>query len=215
MHTVQLPVVVPAGLTSTGAPDEPGMSRPHAGGEVCDVGALLLRLADGDARAFTELYERTSHRVYGLVRRILVDAEMSAETTQDVFLALWVGGTARFDPSKGSGMAWVMTLAHHRAVDKVRAEESHRARDMRWSLKNRGTDHDQVAEAVIGGCEVDVLRSGLGTLSAVQREAIHLAYYGGMTYVEVADHLGVPIPTAKTRIRDGIKRLSSYLHDSA
>jgi RNA polymerase sigma-70 factor (ECF subfamily) len=213
MHTVQLPVVLPAGLTSTGAPGESGQSSAHAGGGSCDVGTLLLRLADGDARAFTELYERTSHRVYGLVRRILVDADMSAETTQDVFLALWVGGAARFDPDKGSGMSWVMTLAHHRAVDKVRAEESHRARDVRWGLRNRGTDHDQVADAVVSNCEVDVLRSGLGTLSAVQREAIHLAYYGGMTYVEVADHLGVPVPTAKTRIRDGIKRLSSHLRD--
>jgi RNA polymerase sigma-70 factor (ECF subfamily) len=186
-----------------------------ADGQVCEVGALLLRVGDGDAQAFAELYERTSHRVFGLARKVLVDAEMSAETTQDVFLALWIGGAARFDPLKGSGMSWMMTLAHRRAVDKVRAEESHRVRDSRWGIRNRDVDYDQVAEAVIQGSESDAVRAGLRTLSDVQRQAIHLAFYSGLTYIQVADHLGVPVPTAKTRIRDGIRRLGSCLRESA
>jgi RNA polymerase sigma-70 factor (ECF subfamily) len=174
-----------------------------------------MRAADGDVPAFEDLYERTVHRVYGLVRKVLVDAEMSAETTQDVFLALWVDGAARFDPAQGTGMSWVMTLAHRRAVDKVRAEQNHRVRDLRWGIKNHDVDYDQTAGTVIQKAETEEVRSCLKALSVVQREAIGLAYYAGMTYTQVADHLGIPVPTAKTRIRDGIKRLSSCLQDTA
>jgi RNA polymerase sigma-70 factor (ECF subfamily) len=216
MHTVQLHVASPSSDTSSpGAAAEPSPMGGGADAQVCEVGALLLRVGDGDAQAFAELYERTSHRVFGLARKVLVDAEMSAETTQDVFLALWIGGAARFDPLKGSGMSWMMTLAHRRAVDKVRAEESHRVRDSRWGIRNRDVDYDQVAEAVIQGSESDAVRAGLRTLSDVQRQAIHLAFYSGLTYIQVADHLGVPVPTAKTRIRDGIRRLGSCLRESA
>lgn len=208
MLTAQLPVLAPP----TCASDAP--ARAGTGRQVCEVGALLLRVAEGDRAAFDELYGRTSHRVFGLVRKVLVDAEMSAETTQDVFLALWLGGAARFDPAQGSGISWVMTLAHRRAVDKVRAEESHRVRDLRWGIKNRDADYDQVADAVVQRSETDAVRSCLSSLSVLQRQAIDLAYYAGMTYVQVADHLGIPASTAKTRIRDGIKRLSSCLQDS-
>lgn len=182
-------------------------------GRVCDVGALLLRVDDGDVQAFTELYGRTCQRVYGRIRRVLVDEEMSAEVMQDVFLSLWDGGAARFDPARGSGMSWVMTLAHRRAVDRVRLEESHRSRDLTWGVRNRGVDVDSVTEAAIQDSETGAVRSGLRTLSTVQREAIYLAYYRGLTYSQVADHLGIPLPTAKTRIRDGIKHLGSQLQD--
>lgn len=183
----------------------------HAG----EPGALLVRVAQGDAQAFDDLYKQTSRRVYGIVRRIVCDAEMSAETTQDVFLALWQDGAARFDPALGTGMSWIMTLAYRRAVDKVRAEESHRTRDLRWGIKNRDVDYDQVADAVLHQLETDALRGSLSSLSGVQREAIHLAYYAGMTYAEVAAYLGIPLPTAKTRIRDGIRRLRNSLQDAA
>ncbi|MHA7178951.1 ECF RNA polymerase sigma factor SigK [Arthrobacter sp. MDB2-24] len=206
MLTAPLPVLSPRS-----SPPDPSA---RAGGPV-SVGPLLLRVADGDVAAFTTLYECTSRRVYGLVRRVLVDAEMSAETTQDVYLALWQGGAARFEPALGSGMSWILTLAHRRAVDRVRAEESSRARDLNWGIRNRDVDYDQVADAVVQRAETDAIRAGLRMLSAVQREAIDLAYYAGMTYTQVADHLGIPVPTAKTRIRDGIKRLSSCLQESA
>jgi RNA polymerase sigma-70 factor (ECF subfamily) len=217
MLTAQLPILAPpTRASSTGACAARGAAGPNAGagGQVCEVGALLMRVADGDVRAFDDLYERTAHRVYGLVRKVLVDVELSAETTQDVFLALWVGDAARFDPVQGSGMSWMMTLAHRRAVDRVRAEESHRVRDLRWGIKNHDVDYDQVADTVIQQAETEAVRSSLEALSPVQREAIELAYYGGLTYVQVADQLGVPVPTVKTRIRDGIRRLSSCLQDS-
>lgn len=208
MLTAQLPIVSrPASAPFT--PASGGVGR-----EVREVGSLLLRVAGGDTPAFDELYERTSRRVYGLVRKVLVDAEMSAETTQEVFLALWLDGAARFDPTAGSGMSWILTLAHRRAVDKVRAEQSHRARDLRWGIRNRDVDYDQVADTVIQRSETEAVKAGLGTLTDLQREAVHLAYDVGMTYVQVADHLGIPVPTAKTRIRDGIKRLGSCLQAS-
>jgi RNA polymerase sigma-70 factor (ECF subfamily) len=115
MVTAQLPILSPSTRMSSAGPSAPR----RASMQVCEVGALLTRVAGGDTQAFEDLYERTVHRVYGLVRKVLVDAEMSAETTQDVFLALWVDGAARFDPAQGTGMSWVMTIAHRRAVDKV------------------------------------------------------------------------------------------------
>jgi RNA polymerase sigma-70 factor (ECF subfamily) len=211
MVTAQLPILFPP--TRVSSAKSPSSRR--VSGQVCEVGALLMRVADGDVPAFEDLYEHTVHRVYGLVRKVLVDTEMSAETTQDVFLALWVDGAARFDPVQGTGMSWVMTLAHRRAVDKVRAEQNHRVRDLRWGIKNYDVDYDQTADTVIQRAETEEVRSCLKALSVVQREAIGLAYYAGMTYTQVADHLGIPVPTAKTRIRDGIKRLSSCLQDTA
>ncbi|MHA7285949.1 ECF RNA polymerase sigma factor SigK [Arthrobacter sp. MDT3-44] len=219
MLTAQLPIVSrPARTSSTHVSSISAFKAPAgtgSGGPVCEVGSLLLRVADGDVQAFDELYERTSRRVYGLVRKVLVDAEMSAETTQDVFLALWSDDAARFDPIRGSGMSWIMTLAHRRAVDKVRAEESHRVRDLRWGIKNQTVDYDEVADIVVQRSETEAVTACLSTLTVVQREAIQLAYYAGMTYTQVAEHLGIPVPTAKTRIRDGIKRLSSCLQDPA
>lgn len=212
MLTAQLPVVPPRSRT-TDVLDAPGAVTPD--GEACAIGTLLLRVADGNVAGFDELYRCTSHRVYGLVRKVLIDAEMSAETMQDVYLALWLGAAGRFDPSQGSGMSWIMTIAHRRAVDRVRSEQAHRIRDLRWGIKNQDVDYDEVVDPVIQRIETDMVRAGLDELSPVQREAIDLAYFAGMTYVEVAGHLGIPVPTAKTRIRDGIKRLRTSLQASA
>jgi len=217
MHTAQVPVLrrlsspVPSspGPASSGAWTAVSDDRP-----VSDVDALLLRVGQGDAQALEDLYRQTSARVYGLARKVLIDAEMSSETTQDVFLALWQGTAARFDPALGSGMSWIMTVTHRRAVDKVRSEESHRTRDLKWGIKNQDIDYDQVADTVVQQSEAEALRACLRTLSAAQHEAIHLAYYAGLTYLEVAERLGIPGSTAKTRIRDGIKRLRTSLQDT-
>ncbi len=179
------------------------------------VDLLLLRVADGDVQAFDALYTLTSRRVYGLVRRTLSDAELSAEITQDGFLGLWHGAAARFDSELGSGMSWILTLAHRRAVDRVRSEESHRKRNLRWCTKNQDVDYDTVADVAIRESEATAVHASLDALSAVQREAIHLAYFAGLTYVQVAERLGIPIPTAKTRIRDGIRRLRKALAEEA
>ena len=214
MSTVQQSVI-PSAQAPASADASPMGGDAPAGAvleqPVGTVGVLLQRVAQQDAEAFGELYTLTSGRVYGLVRRTLSDAELSAEITQDVYLAVWQTHAARFDPRLGSGLSWIMTLAHRRAVDRVRSEESLRARHLRWSTKNRDVDYDQVSDAVIQHSESAAVRACLSALSAKQREAIDLAYYAGLTYVEVAERLGIPIPTAKTRIRDGILRLRKAL----
>lgn len=176
-----------------------------------DVAALLLAVAEGDERAFTALYRVGSPRVHAIVRRIVVDEQLSVEVTQEVFLSLWLETAARYDPAKGSGISWLLTLAHRKAVDKVRLEQTHRARTFAYGIKNLDVDFDCVSETVLAQWEAVQVRRGLATLSEAQREAICLAYYGAMTYREVAEHLGIPVPTAKTRIRDGLKRLGLCL----
>lgn len=174
-----------------------------------DLSALLIAAGSRDERAFEELYEFTCRRVHGLVRRVLIDAEISAEVTQEVFLALWQTHSALYDPAKGSPMSWVMTLTHRRAVDRVRSEQTRRVRAPNWGTGHDDTDYDQVAKTVINHEEAASIRTCLGVLTPLQREAIDLAYYAGLTYVDVAHRLGIPIPTAKTRIRDGIKNSGS------
>jgi RNA polymerase sigma-70 factor (ECF subfamily) len=176
-----------------------------------DVAALLLAVAEGNERAFTALYRVGSPRVHAIVRRIVVDEQLSVEVSQEVFLSLWLETAARYDPSKGSGISWLLTLAHRKAVDKVRLEQTHRARTFAYGTKNLDVDFDSVSETVLARSEAVQVRQGLATLSEAQRVAICLAYYGAMTYREVAEHLGIPVPTAKTRIRDGIRKLGLCL----
>ncbi|RJT74895.1 sigma-70 family RNA polymerase sigma factor [Arthrobacter cheniae] len=185
-----------------------GPERTAALSEMC---ALLIAVGGRDERAFEELYRHTRCRVYGLVRRVLIDAEISAEVTQEVFLALWQTNAASYDPAKGSPMAWLMTLTHRKAVDRVRSEQSRRVRDLNWGIGHQDTDYDQVFETVIDHEEAASVRTCLGILTPIQREAIDLAYYTGFTYVDVANRLGIPVPTAKTRIRDGITKLGACL----
>ncbi|RJT75126.1 sigma-70 family RNA polymerase sigma factor [Arthrobacter cheniae] len=178
-----------------------------------DLSALLIAVGGGDERAFEELYRLTRCRVHGLVCRVLIDAEISAEVTQEVFLVLWQTNAARYHPAKGSPMGWLMTLTHRRAVDRVRSEQARRVRDLNWGTSHQDTDYDQVSETVIDNEEAASVRTCLGILTPPQREAIDLAYYRGFTYVDVANRLGIPVPTAKTRIRDGIKKLGACLRD--
>ncbi|MBG6217763.1 RNA polymerase sigma-70 factor (ECF subfamily) [Arthrobacter sp. CAN_A6] len=172
---------------------------------------MLSGVAGHDEEAFDELYRQCSRRVYWLVHKVVVDPGMSADTTQEVFLTLWQGGTARYDPHKGSAMSWILTIAHRKAVDKVRSEQAHRVRALRWGIANQDVDYDHVSETVITRNEAATITACLDDLSALQREAIHLAYYTGLSYSDVAQHLGIPAATAKTRIRDGIQRLRTCL----
>ncbi|MBG6185402.1 RNA polymerase sigma-70 factor (ECF subfamily) [Arthrobacter sp. CAN_A214] len=190
------------------APNSPNPSHPSSS-ELAD---LLCSVGEQDEEAFDELYRRCSHRVYGLVRKVIVDAGMSADTTQEVFLALWQGGTARYDSNKGTAMSWILTIAHRKAVDKVRLEQAHRVRALQWGITHQDVDYDHVSETVLARDEATTVTACLDDLSALQREAIHLAFYIGLSYSDVAEYLGIPTATAKTRIRDGIKRLSTCLN---
>jgi RNA polymerase sigma-70 factor, ECF subfamily len=178
--------------------------------EAAELGELLALVGGGDANAFASFYDRTSARVYGVALRVLRDAGFAEETTQEIYLQVWRTASS-FDPAKGSAPAWLMTLAHRRAVDRVRSEQSHTDREFTYGTQNLPGEFDTVIEEVWDRIERRAVLECLNTLTSSQRESIELAYYGGYTYREVADHLGVGVSAIKSRIRDGLIRLRGCL----
>ncbi|MFT4082309.1 MAG: ECF RNA polymerase sigma factor SigK [Nocardioides sp.] len=171
---------------------------------------LLRTCARGGDAAFADLYDRTSARVYGLVLRVVRDPAQAEEVTQECFLEIW-RTSSRFELARGSALAWMMTIAHRRAVDRVRAAESARQRETVYEERNRPVNHDSTAEVVQASFEARRVRSALAGLTPIQRQAVELAYLGGCTHTEVAVLLDLPLGTAKTRIRDGLIRLRDVL----
>ncbi|NBM18459.1 sigma-70 family RNA polymerase sigma factor, partial [Streptomyces sp. GC420] len=160
----------------------------------------------GDQGAFEELYGQVSGPVYGLVLRVVRDPAQSEEVTQEVLLEMW-RTAARFDPARGTALAWILTLAHRRAVDRVRTARAASEREQRIGRRDQGPAFDQVAEAVEGTLEREWVRRCLDRLTTLQRQSVTLAYYDGYTYREVADRLSIPLGTVKTRMRDGLMKL--------
>ena len=171
---------------------------------------LLGLVAGGDEPAFAELYRRVAPAVFGLVTKVVRDPAQAEEVTQEVFVELW-RTAARFDPARGSARSWIMTCAHRRAVDRVRSAESAARRDDLAGRRDQGRPYDEVVEQVETGLERERVRRGLAALTDLQREAVVLAYYSGYTHREIAELLGVPSGTVKTRLRDGLLRLRDHL----
>ncbi|HEX4442003.1 MAG TPA: sigma-70 family RNA polymerase sigma factor [Galbitalea sp.] len=174
------------------------------------LGDLLGRTAEGDERAFGELYDQFSNRVFGLVRRLLKDAAQSEEVTQEIFLEVWQNAK-RYDQTKGSAATWILTMSHRRAVDRIRSSQSTRDRDQKIGLRDLETEYDSVSESVEIRVEHERVGQALQRLTELQRQAVTLAYYGGYSHSEVAEMLKVPIGTVKTRLRDGMIRLRDEL----
>jgi RNA polymerase sigma-70 factor (ECF subfamily) len=185
---------------------QPGTWHLPAGGS--DLAGLLARVARGDQAAFAAVYDRVAAQVFGLVSRVVRDPAQSEEVTQEVMLEVW-RSASRFDPQRGSAMAWLMTLAHRRAVDRVRSGLAAARREARAAAAQ--TDYDVVAEEVETRLDAQRVRRCLDSLTDLQRESVTLAYYGGYTYREVAGLLGVAVGTVKTRMRDGLIRLRDCL----
>jgi RNA polymerase sigma-70 factor, ECF subfamily len=175
-----------------------------------DLEELLRQVAQQDVEAFATLYDRTRARVYGLVTRVLRDPGYSEETTQDIYLQVW-RSAADYNPSAGSPLAWLMTLAHRRAVDRVRSEQASSQRESRYGAANVDLPSDQVADSVILRDERRQVADCLGSLTDVQRECIQLAYYDGLTYAQVSEQLSANLATIKSRMRDGIRGLRKCL----
>ena len=181
-----------------------GQPVPGPAGEGRDLAALLAQVARGDHAAFETVYDQFAGPVYGLIRKVLRDPAQSEEVTQEVMLEIW-RTASRFDPGQGSASAWAMTIAHRRAVDRVRSEAAYVRREQK--VAPGPVSGDDVVELVETALDRQRVRRCMGALTGLQAEAIKLAYYGGYSYPQVADLLGVALGTVKTRIRDGLIRL--------
>ena len=166
------------------------------------------RLIAGDEGALNEIYDQFSSFVYGLALRVIGDARAAEDVSQDVFVSVWERPDA-FDPHRGSLRTWLGTLAHRRAVDHVRREEARRRRAIKDAARPVSTpDVEEMALALV---TAERVRAALDTLPDEQRRAIQLAYFGGKTYRQVAEVLGIPEGTAKSRLRLGLRRIADVL----
>lgn len=171
---------------------------------------LLGQVARGDALAFERLYDLVAGPVYGVIRRVVRDPAQSEEVAQEVLVEVWRTAT-RFDPGRGGATTWILTMAHRRAVDRVRAAQAASDREQRVASRDQSPPYDDVVEQVEQRWEVQQVRRCLDTLTDLQRESVTLAYYNGYSHREVAAVLDVPLGTVKTRLRDGLIRLRDCL----
>lgn len=171
---------------------------------------LLNKVAQGDVEAFRDLYSRTVRRLFGLALKVVQRPELAEEVVQEVYVQVWLSA-GRFDPSRGTPLAWLFTLTHRRAVGVVRREQACLERDSRHHRESSPLNQDSVEELILRRVEDEELLASLSAISPAQSEAITLAYFHGQTYTEVARTLNLSLPAVKSRIRDGFRNLRQSL----
>lgn len=179
-----------------------------------DLQQLIREVALGDQDSFAAVYDAVAGSVLGVARAVLRDQAQSEEVAQEVLVEVW-RTAPRYRPERGTVVNWILTLAHRRAVDRVRSVEAAAARDHKAALLDRAPEYDEVTEQVETRLEREQVRRCLRTLTEIQRQSVTLAYYRGLTYRQVAEALAVPLGTVKTRLRDGLIRLRDCLGVSA
>jgi len=172
----------------------------------------MTRIAAGDEAAFATFYDATSRTVYGVVLRVLRDPAQAEEVAQEVFLEAW-RTAGRYDAQRGTPSAWINTIAHRRAVDRVRSVERSHQREQRHAHRAAADEVPDVSDVVVTLDEGGRVRRALDRLPEAQRTALALAYYDGRTQREVAELLDVPLGTVKTRMRDALRKLRTYLDE--
>ena len=170
---------------------------------------LMAAVADGDQEAFGRLYGAVVYPVMNLVRLLLRDASLAEEVTQEVLLAVWLNA-GRFDPLRGRAGAWIIGIARSRAIDRLRSVGAQRGRDDRYFQEAPQTG-PSAADSVLARLEAVRVHQALGVLKSTQRQAVLLAFFGGFSYPEVAELLEIPLPTVKSRIQSGLKKLRAHL----
>jgi RNA polymerase sigma-70 factor (ECF subfamily) len=194
-----------------GRSSSPGGAEPRAGALPAEqLAELMTRCATGDQESFAEVYDRTVRRIYGTVLRVLRSPEFAEEVTQEVYVEVW-RQAPRYAAEKGSVMAWITTMAHRRAVDRVRSRTSEVARDDRYAYANAEREGDDVWDSVAQNSDVERVHKALATLTPIQQQAVQLACLDGLTQSQISSRLNLPMGTVKTRIRDGLRRLGQAL----
>ncbi len=200
------------GASEAAAPEPQGRAAGR-GRRPDPLAETMVEVARGDQQAFAVLYDALAPRVLGMARRVIRNHAMAEEVAQEVLLEVW-RQAPRYDPALANVSTWAMTIAHRRAVDRVRSVRASEDREDRVAAGSGSRDYDVVSETAEQHEEEARVRGALGSLTALQREAVELAYWGGQTSTEISARLGVPVPTVKTRLRDGIIRLRSALEVS-
>src|SRR3989442_3630931 len=172
--------------------------------------ALVALAARSEQLALAELYDRYGRPAYGLALRVLRDEALAEDAVQEAFLALW-RTASRFVPERGTASTWILTLVHRRAVDLVRREERRRADSLEEAAEQGGSGADEEAWLRL---QRERVQEALRELPDQQREALELAYYGGFTQSELAERLGLPLGTIKSRMFAGLRRLRDLLADA-
>ncbi len=196
-------------VTTSVTPARPAAPRPRP----AELKDLLARTAAGDVRAFAGVYDATSARVLGLASRVVRDRAQAEEVVQEVYLDIW-RNAARFDAGRGSALGWVMMKAHGAAVDRVRSAHAQALREEAFARsddRDRPVAIDPTFDLADAASAARRVRSALCLLTPLQREAVEVAYFQGLTYAEVAGRIGVPAGTAKSRIRAGLSALRDVL----
>ncbi len=175
-----------------------------------DVERLMSRVALGDEGAYAQLYDRLAPTVFGVALRVLRDRARAEEVAQEVMVRIWQIAP-RFDAGRGSVKAWAATMAHRRAVDVVRSVEASRRREQTDGRQQLVVPFDEAAETTEIAEDRRKVQKAMGELTELQRQAVVLTYFDGLTYRQAAELLDTPLATMKTRMRDALLKLRATL----